>query len=243
MRDYDYSLHYSRFHDDSEKHAEEMARWTAERITPFLPSEKDIKALDIGCGYGFALRALRRLGFCNMMGLESSPEQAARSMRAGFRVEVVADSTRWLLDHPSTFGLVLLFDVLEHVPVPEQISFARAIHACLAPGGRLLLAVPNANSLLAARWRYIDYTHHTSFTEHSLDFVLRNAGFTDIRIDASKGIGRFPRRIWRRSSWPVIRKWIVRWCWLQVFRTELPWESLDDISFELNLTAVAVKGC
>jgi len=241
MSSVDYSLHYSRFHDESETHAQDMARWMAEVIKPNLPARRDIKVLDVGCGYGFALRALRDLGFSDVMGLEVSPQQAARSIKAGFQVEIAQDSLNWLRGHPAQFDLMLLLDVLEHVPVAEQICFAEAVYHCLQPGGRLLLTVPNANAVLASRWRYIDYTHHSSFTEHSLDFVLRNAGFTDIRIANSKSIGHFPRRVWRRSNWPAIRKWLVRWCWLQVFQAEMPWEKIEEISFELNLTAMAVK--
>jgi SAM-dependent methyltransferase len=241
MPDFDYSLHYSRFHDDSEEHAEAMARWMMDLIKPNLPARRDIRVLDIGCGFGFGLRALRAMGFSNVMGLETSSQQAARSRAAGFQVEVVQDSTRWLLDHAEQFGLVLLFDVLEHVPVADQICFVKAVHQCIQPQGRLLLTVPNANSILASRWRHIDFTHYTSFTEHSLDFVLRNGGFEDICIDNAKGIGRFPRRLWRRSAWPALRRWLVRWCWLQVFEAEVPWEKIDDISFELNLKAMAIK--
>jgi hypothetical protein len=105
----------------------------------------------------------------------------------------------------------------------------------------LLLTVPNANAILSARWRYIDYTHFSSFTEYSLLFVLLNAGFSKPWIDNNKGIGRFPRRIWRRSSWVAMRKWIVRWCWLQVFKAEQGGEPIDNICFDLNLTAVAKK--
>jgi SAM-dependent methyltransferase len=241
MSSFDYSLYYGRYHDTSEAHAQDVAHWLADIIRPNLPAKRDIQVLDVGCGYGFALRAMRDLGFANLMGLEASPQQAARSIDAGFQVEVAGNSTDWLRQHPAQFGLVLLFDVLEHIPVVEQICFAEAIYRCLEPGGRLLLTVPNANALLASRWRYNDYTHYSSFTEYSLDFVLRNAGFTDIRINNSKGIGRFPRRIWRRSSWPALRKWLVRWCWLQVFQAEVPWEKVENISFELNLTALAVK--
>jgi SAM-dependent methyltransferase len=241
MPEFDYSLHYRRFHDDSEEHAEVMAGWIAETIKPHLPSTGPIRALDVGCGYGFTLRALHKLGVEDVNGLEVSQEQAAHCTAAGLKVEVVSDSALWLRGHPAQFGIVLLFDVLEHIPRHQQIDFARAIHECLVPGGKLLLTVPNANAILASRWRYIDFTHHSSFTEHSLDFVLRNAGFDDIRIDASKGIGRFPRRFWLRRNWPAIRKQIIRRCWLQVFKAELPGERLENISFDLNLTAAAVK--
>ena len=237
MNHYDYSVHYGRFHDDSEEHAEYVAGWTAGLLKPHLPPDKNVRILDVGCGYGFALRALRKLGYTNITGLEASVQQAERCRAAGFEVEVTDDSAAWLRCRPEQFDVLLMMDVLEHVPVEQQIDFARATLCCLRPGGRLYMTVPNANAILSARWRYIDFTHHTSFTEHSLYFVLKNAGFDDINMNSSKGLGRFPRP-WRRSE---VRKWAIRWCWLQVFRAEVPWERIEDISFELNLTATAIK--
>jgi 2-polyprenyl-3-methyl-5-hydroxy-6-metoxy-1,4-benzoquinol methylase len=238
---YDYSIYYRRFHDESEAHAESMARYMASVIAADLPQDRASAVLDVGCGFGFALRALRSLGFHDIQGIERSPEQARACEGAGLPVKLCDDSIAWLASRPAAFDCVLLLDVLEHVPREEQIDLLRAIHSCLRPGGRLIVTTPNANSILASRWLHNDYTHHSSFTEHSLHFVLANAGFESIRLDNSKGIGRFPLRLWRRSGWAAARKWIVRWCWLQVFKAELPWEKIEEISFELNLKAVAFK--
>ncbi len=238
----DYSVHYKRFHDESEPHAMEMADWLGVYLKHDLPEDRSAPLLDVGCGFGFALRAMRRVGFTNLQGVEISAPQAAIARRGGFEVAVVADTTAYLQQHQNCFGVVLLLDVLEHVPVPGQIELLRTIRQALQPGGRLILTVPNANSPLAARWRYIDYTHHTSFTEHSLNYVLANAGFGKITMDNSKGIGKFPRRWWRREQREVLRKWLVRYAWMQVFKAELhPSENLEGLCFELNLKAVAMN--
>ena len=238
----DYSIHYQRFHDDSEAHAIEMAEWLGVYLKGDLPEDRSSPALDVGCGFGFALRALRASGFSDVRGIEISEQQAAIARRGGFEVPVVSDTTEYLYGHRQEFGLILLLDVLEHFPVPAQIDLVRAIREALRPGGSLIVTVPNANSPLAARWRYIDFTHYCSFTEHSLFFVLRNAGFGKIRMDNSKGVGSLPRRWWRRDQRNALRKWLVRYAWSQVFKAELhPSEKLDDISFELNLKAVAIN--
>lgn len=241
MSDIDYSIHYRRFHDDTEVHAETMARWLASMLQPYLPEDRATTTVDIGCGYGFALRALRNQGFTNLQGVEVSPQQASRCNSAGFIVAVTANSQSWLEERRGAFGMILLLDVLEHLPPTDQIPLLRAIYNSLLPGGRLILTVPNANAILSSRWRYIDFTHFSSFTEHSLYFVLRNAGFTSIHMDASKGLGPAPWRLWRPHDRASLRKWLVRWAWLQVFKAEIPWEKLDDIPFDLNLLAVATK--
>ncbi|MBC8164881.1 MAG: class I SAM-dependent methyltransferase [Bryobacteraceae bacterium] len=207
-----------------------------------LPADRSGPALDVGCGFGFALRALRASGFSDVRGVEISEQQAEIARRGGFEVAVVSDTAAWLREHQGEFGLILLLDVLEHVPVPGQIDLVRAIRKALRPGGRLIVTVPNANSPLAARWRYIDFTHCGSFTEHSLFFVLCNGGFGKITMDNSKGLGAFPRRWWKLEQRGAVRKWLVRFAWLQVFKAELQEsENLDDLCFELNLKAVALN--
>jgi 2-polyprenyl-3-methyl-5-hydroxy-6-metoxy-1,4-benzoquinol methylase len=239
MDDIDYSIHYARFHSDTEEHADWMTTWMKSQLVPYVPDDRTASILDIGCGYGFALRALRQLGFTRLKGLEVSPQQALRCKNAGFDVEVTGDTIKWLEDQGAQFSFVVLLDVLEHIPVALQIRFVRAIHNALLPGGTVLVTVPNANAILSSRWRYIDYTHFASFTEHSLYFVLKNGGFGSIKIDSE--LWNFPRRLWKRSGWAAARKWFVRWCWLQVYKAEIPWEKLREISFELNLKALAQK--
>jgi SAM-dependent methyltransferase len=238
---YDYSIYYSQFHEKSDEHAEKMAAWTADLLAPHVPSDLSINVLDVGCGFGFALRAVRKLGFTNVAGIEISAQQAAVASAAGFAVEVTEDTEGFLKSRPASYGFIMLMDVLEHIPVEKQIDLLKAIHNALIPGGRLFVSVPNANAMLASRWRYNDFTHYSSFTEHSLDFVMKNAGFSGVWIDDTKGIGRLPLSFWRRSSRPRIRKWLVRWAWLQVHKAELSWMNIDHISFELNLHATADK--
>ena len=245
MTEHDYSIQYGRFHSKSPEHAEEMAEYLMKELAPLLPCERSSRIVDVGCGYGFALRALRKLGFENVQGVETSIQQADQARRGGLNVEVSDDTPGWLTARPSQFSVVILRDVLEHVPVARQITLLRSIYRALAPDGRVIVQVPNANAILAARWRYNDFTHYSSFTEHSLFFALRNAGFGDIEIYANKGTVRPSLRLWRKevraSFGPSLRRYLVRWCWLQVFKAELPFDRLEDISFDLNLKAIAFR--
>lgn len=241
MTELDYSLHYERFHPDTVAHKVAMTDYMAKEIAPFLPADKDGAVLDIGCGFGFAMLALKKLGFKNIRGIDISQQQIERARQNGLDVETVADTSVWLRKNRNTFSSVLMFDVLEHVPVEHQLDVIQTVYESLVPNGRLIVQTPNANSPLASRWRYIDFTHHTSFTEHSLHHILSAGGFEEVRIDAEKGMNWFPKRFWRKDSLHHLRRYIVRWCWLQVYKAELPFQSLDDISFELNLKAVAIK--
>ncbi len=246
--DLDYGVHYRVWHDESESHAAAMAAWHAECIKDYVPPDRAARCLDVGCGMGFALQGLQSLGFQDISGIDIDRSQIEAAIRRGLPAEQVVDSAAYLQHRPSNYDLVLMFDVLEHIPVSEQIPMLRAIHTALRPGGRIILQVPNANSPLAARWRYIDFTHTSSFTEHSLAFVLANAGFGRIStpIQPDPAFPRIPRRFWRRSLRlnfaNNFRRWLMRSLWRQMCIAELgTGRGADSVSLSLNIVAIAFK--
>lgn len=148
-----------------------------------LPQDKDLAILDVGCGMGHALLFLRELGYSNISGIEVDEKQVKSAKNLGAPVELVSDVVKYLDERANRFSLIICLDVLEHVRREQQLAYLKAMRAALIPAGQLLLTVPNANSTFAARWRYNDWTHHTSFTEHSIDWILWNAGFAEIEVN------------------------------------------------------------
>jgi cyclopropane fatty-acyl-phospholipid synthase-like methyltransferase len=244
MRDYrvelDYSLHYAHWHPDTPEHVSQMRSYFAQLLRPLVKRTDGI-ALDIGCAFGYSMLALKDLGFGVVEGVENSPQQAARARKLGLSVDLAADTSAWLRQRQRRYSTILLMDVLEHLPRENQIPLLAAINDSLTPGGCVVIQTPNANSPLATRYRYIDFTHYTIFTEHSLRFCLANAGFDSIEIVAEKGLGRPSLRFWRKTFARDLRRYLVRWCWYQVYKSELWFDDISQISFDLNLVAVAVK--
>ena len=195
---------------------------------------------------GFTILAFRELGFSDCRGIDTDTAQIEACWRLGVDAERVSDSIAYLTGRPDRFQVITLLDVLEHVPVARQVDMMRAVHVALVPRGCVMIQVPNANSPLAARWRYIDYTHYCSFTEHSLRFVLRNAHFDDITIQGYEPVRRPSLRIWRsvvRRSWgESCWRWAWFLAWRKLIEIEQGHESVDRIPLTLNMTGVAVKG-
>lgn len=206
-----------------------------------LPAPQGKSLLDVGCGMGFALRAMREFGFDRVHGIDTSSEQIAACQRLGESCELVDDTRAYLSASSSRYDVILLLDVLEHVPVGEQIDLARVLRDVLTPGGTIIISVPNATSPLAARYRYGDFTHYSSFTEHSLQFVLLNAGFSRVEIPGQGPLRRPPLRFWNRNYLQSLRRWIVRFVWRQIVVAELSPTPVDSICTELNLLCVARK--
>ena len=134
--------------------------------------------LDIGCWVGFLLATARDRGWRECVGVEPSDFAATyASERLGLDVRRAGLLSADLpLAH---FDAVNLGDVLEHLTDTDG-ALAR-MRELLAPGGVLVLAVPDAGSRIARalgkRWWSVIPTHIHYFTEQSLRTMLDRAGY------------------------------------------------------------------
>jgi len=147
-----------------------VARWAKLFKTPGA-------AFEMGCGNGLMLHMLRRRGW-QVTGSERGGE-ATRIARESFGVPVVEDGAD-ALDPALRFDLILLIQVLEHLDDP--VAVIQKLASRLAPGGRLIIGVPNFVSWQAAfggaAWFHLDVPRHLRhFSQTSLVAMLRGQGF------------------------------------------------------------------
>jgi SAM-dependent methyltransferase len=119
-----------------------------------MPVDKDQMLLDLGCGRGFMVYALRKLGY-RAYGADIVPpapevnecllrEGLSRPGEAVFRV---IDPTRYMIPfEEETFDLVFSFDVLEHVE--DVAAMLREIWRVLKPGGKSFHSFPSRYRIL-----------------------------------------------------------------------------------------------
>lgn len=138
------SGHYDRRYPRPNRHVMEL-------ICTLLPSRG--RVLDYGCGSGRYLIPLRShaeicLGFDVSTAALVALEQRLEGLSKRERVRVFGPDSAALLRHCRALGgvdLVLcLFGVIAHVETPERRrEILKTLRESLAPGGRLLLSVPN----------------------------------------------------------------------------------------------------
>lgn len=240
----DYNYHYRKWHRDTPEHVARLTDYYQTLLLSHLPSRKDAAILDVGCGMGYCLHALRQAGYSNLTGIDLDAGQIESCRKKGLTIHLVDDSVGFLDERKTAFDLVIALDVIEHVPVDAQMSFTRAIGSAIRPGGKLICTVPNANSIIAGRYRYIDWTHTCSFTEHSLDFLLHHGGFASIVIEELEKIPQAPKLWWlpvggSRHWWAL--RFFRMWRRLQLM-AEIGPEPGRLVPLSPNLFAVASMG-
>jgi len=133
------------------------------------------RVLDAGAGRGRLVAELRRRGF-DARGIDPSARQA------GGPVE-----RRSIADHEdSDLDAVVLWHVAEHLDDP--LAGLGRVAGWLAPGGLVLLGVPNAASLQARiagpAWMHWDVPRHRQhFTPAGLSALLGRAGLMAVRTE------------------------------------------------------------
>lgn len=135
------------------------------------------RALDIGCGDGDFLAALKRRGW-EVYGTEFS---AAAYMLAQSKGIAVHQGELASASYPDNFfDVVTLWHVLEHLPVPA--AELAEIQRILRDDGLLVVEVPNSActtfQLCGERWFPLGVPGHLQhFTPATVQRLLRHAGF------------------------------------------------------------------
>lgn len=121
--------------------------------------------VDVGCGYGRTLRALRHAGL-DAVGVDVNPEIVASNKRDGLKC--------FTPDELELQGLkadvLIMSHVIEHFAPPDLLKFLNDYLELLVPGGYLLIATP----LLNPRF-YDDFDHIKPYQPLGLSMVFGGA--------------------------------------------------------------------
>jgi SAM-dependent methyltransferase len=209
-------------------------RWLRDQLSPIAA---DARILDFGCGFGQLITALKALGYSRAEGADVEPAAIAACRQHGDTVYDLRAEGRFYDLNQGQFDLVVTQHVLEHIPKSEVVETVRNLRLLLSPKGVLVVAVPNAQAFTGAYWAYEDFTHQTLYTSGGIYYVLRAAGFGDIRfldIDCSSGLGLLKSAV-RRIVWKVYSAYYNLMCRLLVSPTHGP--SPNIFSYEIKVAA------
>jgi cyclopropane fatty-acyl-phospholipid synthase-like methyltransferase len=175
-----------------------------------LPLNPESRILDIGCGLGSSLMVLRDLGYSNLTGIEFSREVVNLLQGSPIQDYVInSDIASFLSDalaEGKQYDAILSIDVFEHFSKNELIDILCLIEKVLAPGGILLIKVPNAQSpLFSGTVVFGDFAHENAVTPSSLSQVLRACGFDKIQACEAAPVPYTLFSYLRYFLWKIVR--------------------------------------
>jgi len=131
--------------------------------------------LEIGCGNGAVLQALERArGWDRIVGSDLHPWGLAHARaRLPQHVEFAQLDAR-AIPASAAFDLIGAYDIIEHVADDEAVL--RSMHRAVAPGGGVLIAVPQHPAL----WSPVDEIahHQRRYRVGEMERKLERNGFT-----------------------------------------------------------------
>ena len=185
-----------------------LLRSRLDRRVRAVPWNGEGRLLDFGCGGGVFLSLMQRRGW-HVTGVDASTA-AVQRVRTELGLRALCGS----LPHPELpeghFDVVTMWHALEHVHNPlEVLCGARRL---LAPGGRLVVEVPNIDSLpfrwFGQGWFGLDLPRHlTHFVPETLTRMLQRAGFRPGPVemirhsDWLRASARLAARLYGRRAW------------------------------------------
>jgi len=174
--------------------------WKDRALGPLMHLEATAggKLLDVGCGSGGFLAAMRDLGW-DAMGVEPDPE-AARVAREERKLPVIAGTLEEAHLPADWFDAISMYHVIEHVP--DAVALIAECRRILKPGGRMVMLTPNAESLghklFHRSWRGLEPPRHLClFSVRSLARATEEAGMSVSVSRTSSAVARF---IWLVSQ-------------------------------------------
>ena len=139
-------------------------------------------ALEVGCGEGWMLAALRQRGW-RVLGNERSLE-GGRAAVAVNRIPIFVGGLE-AIRIDARVNLLILFQVLEHLA--DAVPTLRRCAVVLDPAGTIVVAVPNSASwqarLFGRHWFHLDVPRHVNhFSPQALRVAFEHAGLRVERV-------------------------------------------------------------
>lgn len=186
------------------------------RFSRWLPTDKNARILEIGCGCGEMLYGLEKRDYKNLVGLDFCQEELDEAAHFVSAELVCDDAQKFLAETTHEYNLVIAYNVLEHFSKESLVEMLRNIHKSLKPGGALIAMVPNAVSPFSGTSRHWDITHELAFTTNSWQQLSSLVGFDEVEF---RECGPVPHGVLssvRFALWRTIRLFIKAYHMVEV---------------------------
>lgn len=178
-------------------------------IIPLLPSNRDSRILDIGCGFGSLVYYLKAKGYTNIIGIDVSEGQVKVAHQLGLKEVIQGDLITYLKENPNSFDVILGIDIIEHFGKNELVDLLALIHQALKANGTAIFRTPNLDAPFASIFANGDFTHENFMNAYSANQVFRSCGFSNVAVLPSfLHANGFFKELVRKLVWFIITRYI-----------------------------------
>ena len=176
------------------------AGYVSDVITKLTQMPKASNCLDIGCGHGGLVWALRKYGFSGVTGVDVSAEQVKAAHDLGVPGVHEADVFEFLGRAERAYDIITGLDIIEHFTKSEVVQLLELVKLSLRPGGCCLFRTPNGDAPFSSVFALGDFTHETILNYASAMQLFKSTRFADVRVT---GASFRVRAGWKRLILPL----------------------------------------
>jgi 2-polyprenyl-3-methyl-5-hydroxy-6-metoxy-1,4-benzoquinol methylase len=158
--------------------------------------------LDVGCEWGGFINLARE--HCKIISGVELNDSCLKYLKKNFKSANFNNNIENVKYQPD---LITSFHVLEHIP--DQVETIKKIHRALADNGTLILEVPHAEDFLVQTIDLPEFREFTFWSEHlvlhtksSLEFILKESGFSEIEVFGYQRYGFTNHLGWLKDKQP-----------------------------------------
>jgi cyclopropane fatty-acyl-phospholipid synthase-like methyltransferase len=151
-------------------------------VLPWIAPLRSGRLAELACGHGAFLLWLKQRSFENVQGVDSSEAQVAFAIQTGCVVSH-SDVNAWLNNEAEkSLDAIIAIDLVEHLAKDSFVELLERSQRALAPGGKLILRLPNGDSPLVGLNLFNDITHVWTYTSTCLRSLAQMTGFAHTRF-------------------------------------------------------------
>lgn len=221
--------------DGIRKGFEQQVRYFSREIIPHLTEDKNAKILDLGCGTGSMLGALKSNGYTNILGIDISEDQIRVAAEMGITETVHGDILEHLKNAENQYDIITGIDIVEHFSKDELVDLLQKVKSALSENGMAIFRTPNMDSPMSSVYAHADFTHECFLNMSSAIQLMQAVGFKKVKVSPGLVFIENPlKELFRKVIWGVQKVCLK----LTLFATGRTWH---EVVFEPNIVIQVSK--